>query len=246
MRKKQIDIISLFPEMFQALNYGITGRALETGLLHINYWQPRDYAHNKHRSVDDRPYGGGPGMVMTVQPLQDTIAAAKNAANDNAKVIYLSPQGRVLNQAAVQQLAQQERLILVSGRYEGIDERLIETHIDEEWLIGDYILSGGELAAMVLIDAIVRLLPGALGDEESAKQDSFSVGLLDHPHYSRPEAIDGRVVPDVLISGDHRAIARWRLKQALGHTWLRRPDLLANKPLTEMEQALLDEFIKGK
>lgn len=242
----RIDIVSLFPEMFQALNYGITGRAQETGLLNLNHWQPRDFARNKHRSVDDRPYGGGPGMVMTVQPLQDTIAAAKAAAGTDAKVIYLSPQGRTLNQAAVGQLAQRPRLILVSGRYEGIDERLIAAQIDEEWSIGDYILSGGELAAMVLIDAVVRLLPGALGDEESAKQDSFSAGLLDHPHYTRPEEIDGRCVPEVLTSGDHEAIARWRLKQALGRTWLRRPDLLAERSLSEMEQSLLNEFFENE
>jgi tRNA (guanine37-N1)-methyltransferase len=235
-----VGVVSLFPEMLAALDCGITGRALKKKLLTIEHWNPRDYSQDKHRTVDDRPYGGGPGMVMKVQPLRDAIHAATTAANETARVIHLSPQGRLLTQAAVSEFAQQQRLIFIAGRYEGIDERLIASEIDEEWSIGDYVLSGGELAAMVMIDAITRLLPGALGDDQSAQQDSFADNLLDYPHYTRPETPE---VPTVLVSGDHQAIARWRLQQALGRTWLRRPDMLAKKQLTEMEQALLDEFI---
>ncbi|MGB6977141.1 MAG: tRNA (guanosine(37)-N1)-methyltransferase TrmD [Gammaproteobacteria bacterium] len=234
-----VGIVSLFPEMLDALHYGITGRALETGLLILQHWNPRDYSYDKHRTVDDRPYGGGPGMVMKVQPLRDAIYAAKAAANGAARVVHLSPQGRLLTQNSVAELAQRERLILIAGRYEGIDERLIAAEVDEEWSIGDYVLSGGELAAMVMIDAITRLLPEALGDDQSAQQDSFTNNLLDYPHYTRPESCE---IPAVLLSGDHQAIARWRLQQALGRTWLRRPDLLAKRTLTDTEQALLDEF----
>jgi len=240
----QIGIITLFPEMFQALSYGITGRAIEKKLLTLNYWNPRDYTLDSHRSVDDRPYGGGPGMVMMMPPLRDAIRAAKQKIA-SARVIHLSPQGKRLTQGDVEKFLTQQQLILVAGRYEGIDERLLETAIDEEWSIGDYVLSGGELPAMVLIDAITRLLPGALGDEESAKQDSFAAGLLDHPHYTRPETIDGQRVPGVLTSGNHKAIERWRLKQALGRTWLRRPDLLAERNLSQEEQKLLKEFIEN-
>lgn len=240
----RIGIISLFPEMFQALNYGVTGRAIEKKLIQLNYWNPRDFTHDPHRTVDDRPYGGGPGMVMMVQPLRSAISAAKAVIPAPATVIYLSPRGKLLTQASVMELLARQQLILVAGRYEGIDERLIKTDIDEEWSIGDYVLSGGEFAAMVLLDAMIRQIPGALGDEESAKQDSFSAGLLDHPHYTRPEDIDGKRVPGVLTSGNHQAIARWRLKQSLGQTWQRRPDLLANRTLTELEQSLLKEFIK--
>lgn len=236
--------ITLFPEMFTALEYGITGRALKDNLIQIQCWNPRDFTQNKHRNVDDRPYGGGPGMVMHAQPLQDAIAAAKKAAPQPPKVVYLSPQGKVFNQQAAEDMLQQGSLILLAGRYEGIDERLIESEIDEEWSIGDYILSGGELPAMIMIDAITRLIPGALGHEESAAQDSLSAGLLKYPQYTRPEEFNSNTVPAVLMSGDHQAIERWRLKESLGRTWQRRPDLLAKKNLTRHEQDLLDEFIK--
>lgn len=187
-----IGVISLFPEMFRAITeHGVTGRAVKSGLLQIECWNPRDFTHDKHRTVDDRPYGGGPGMLMMVQPLRDAIHAAKQAAGDGAKVIYLSPQGRKLTQAGVTELATNQKLILVAGRYEGIDERVIQTEVDEEWSIGDYVLSGGELPAMTLIDAVSRLVPGVLGDQASAEQDSFTDGLLDHPHYTRPELLDG-------------------------------------------------------
>jgi tRNA (guanine37-N1)-methyltransferase len=243
----RIDIVSLFPEMFAAVSdCGITRRAVERDLLQLAFWNPRDYATDRHRTVDDRPYGGGPGMVMQVQPLREAIAAARAAAGTPARVLYLSPQGRRLDQRAVRELAARERLILLCGRYEGIDERLIEAEVDEEWSIGDYVLSGGELAAMVLIDAATRMLPGALGHEDSAEQDSFAGGLLDCPHYTRPEVIDGRAVPEVLLSGDHQAIARWREKQALGRTWLRRPDLLEEAGLSPEQQALLEEFLRER
>ncbi len=225
--------------------FGITGRAVRQGLLEVATWSPRDFAHDKHKTVDDRPYGGGPGMLMMVQPLRDAISAAKNWANTEetlAKVIYLSPQGKVFNQQVAVSMASDTNLVLVAGRYEGIDERLIQTLIDEEWSIGDYVLSGGELAAMVIVDAITRLLPGALGHEQSAEQDSFTEGLLDCPHYTRPEDFDGMRVPDVLLSGNHAQIRRWRLKQSLGRTWQRRPDLLQAIKLTEEQQALLTEF----
>ncbi len=222
-----IGVISLFPEMFRAITeHGVTGRAVKSGLLQIGCWNPRDFTHDKHRTVDDRPYGGGPGMLMMVQPLRDAIHAAKQAAGDGAKVIYLSPQGRKLTQAGVTELATNQKLILVAGRYEGIDERVIQTEVDEEWSIGDYVLSGGELPAMTLIDAVSRLVPGVLGDQASAEQDSFTDGLLDHPHYTRPELLDGLAVPEALTSGNHEVIRRWRLKQSLGRTWQRRPELL--------------------
>ena len=241
----RIDVVTLFPEMFAAItDCGITRRAVERGLLHLEFWNPRDYATDRHRTVDDRPYGGGPGMVMQVQPLRDAIAAARAAVSTPAPVVYLSPQGRRLEQKAVRTLAAHERLVLLCGRYEGIDERLIEAEVDEEWSIGDYVLSGGELAAMVVIDATTRMLPGALGHEDSAEQDSFADGLLDCPHYTRPEVIDGRSVPQVLLSGDHQAIALWREKQALGRTWLRRPDLLEEVELSAEQQALLREFTR--
>jgi len=240
----RIDVVTLFPEMLDAVTEsGITGRAVERGLLEVQRWNPRDYATDRHRTVDDRPYGGGPGMVMMVEPLRSAIRRAREDAPQGAPVIHLSPQGRVLNQAGLRELAELPGMILVASRYEGVDERLIEAEIDQEWSIGDYVLSGGELAAMVLIDGVTRLIPGALGHEESAEQDSFSDGLLDYPHYTRPEAFDGRSVPDVLTSGDHQAIHRWRQKQALGRTWLRRPDLLAGLELDEQQQMLLDEFI---
>jgi len=241
----RVDVVTLFPEMVQTLlRFGVTGRAVERGLLAVATWDPRDDTRDRHRTVDDRPYGGGPGMVMKVQPLRDALGRARRAAEPSGKTIYLSPQGRPLNQDGVRELAREPRLILLAGRYEGIDERLIEAEVDEEWSIGDYVLSGGELAALVLIDAVTRLLPGALNDGESAEQDSFMDGLLDCPHYTRPEAIDGRRVPAVLLSGDHAAIARWRRREALGRTWLRRPELLASRLLDAAEQALLNDFIR--
>ena len=240
-----IGVISLFPEMFRAITeHGVTGRAVKSGLLQIECWNPREFTHDKHRTVDDRPYGGGPGMLMMVQPLRDAIHAAKQAAGDGAKVIYLSPQGRKLTQAGVTELATNQTLILVSGRYEGIDERVIQTEVDEEWSIGDYVLSGGELPAMTLIDAVSRLVPGVLGDQASAEQDSFTDGLLDHPHYTRPELLDGLVVPEALTSGNHEVIRRWRLKQSLGRTWQRRPELINNLALTDEQESLLAEYVR--
>lgn len=240
-----IGVISLFPEMFRAITeHGVTGRAVKSGLLQIECWNPRDFTHDKHRTVDDRPYGGGPGMLMMVQPLRDAIHAAKQAAGDGATVIYLSPQGRKLTQAGVTELATNQTLILVAGRYEGIDERVIQTEVDEEWSIGDYVLSGGELPAMTLIDAVSRLVPGVLGDQASAEQDSFTDGLLDHPHYTRPELLDGLAVPEALTSGNHEVIRRWRLKQSLGRTWQRRPELINNLALTDEQESLLAEYVR--
>ncbi|MCP8898004.1 tRNA (guanosine(37)-N1)-methyltransferase TrmD [Gilvimarinus xylanilyticus] len=228
--------------MFDAvLGSGISSRAVKEGRVEVRCWNPRDFTRDRHRTVDDRPYGGGPGMLMKVQPLADAVEDARRWT-EKARVIYLSPQGQVFNQQAAQAMSQGGNLILLAGRYEGIDERLIEAVVDEEWSIGDYVLSGGELPAMVLMDAVIRLLPGALGDAQSAVEDSFTDGLLDHPHYTRPETLDGVGVPEVLLSGDHAKIRRWRLKQALGRTWLRRPDLLQHKDLTEEQQALLTDF----
>jgi len=239
----RIQVITLFPEEFTPLvNLGVTGRGIRTGKVALELLNPRDFATDRHRTVDDRPYGGGPGMVMAVEPLRSTIRAAKSKAG-TAIASLLSPQGRPLDQAAVQELAGRDELILVCGRYEGIDERLIELEIDEEWSIGDYVLSGGELAAAVIIDAVTRLLPGVLGDEQSAQQDSFSEGLLDCQHYTRPEEVEGLTVPPVLLSGDHGAIERWRRKQSLGRTWLRRPELLEGLELDKESEALLAEFL---
>lgn len=237
-------ILTLFPDMFSALEYGITGRALKEKLIKIDCWNPRDFTQNKHRNVDDRPYGGGPGMVMMAQPLQDAIHAAKKAAPRNATVIHLSPQGKRFNHEAALKMRQQENLILIAGRYEGIDERLLELEVDEEWSIGDYVLSGGELAAMIMIDAITRLIPGALGHEDSAEMDSFNSGLLEYPQYTRPESFQGLPVPEILMSGNHQMIERWRLKQSLGRTWQKRPDLLTQRELSPLEQELLAEFKK--
>ncbi|AJC65449.1 MULTISPECIES: tRNA (guanosine(37)-N1)-methyltransferase TrmD [Dickeya] len=238
-----IGVISLFPEMFRAItDYGVTGRAVKNGLLSVQYWSPRDFTYDRHRTVDDRPYGGGPGMLMMVQPLRDAIHAAKAAAGEGARVIYLSPQGRKLDQQGVRQLAAHRKIILVCGRYEGIDERVIQTEIDEEWSIGDYVLSGGELPAMTLIDSVARFIPGVLGHEASAQEDSFADGLLDCPHYTRPEVLEGMDVPAVLLSGNHAEIRRWRLKQSLGRTWLRRPELLKSLALTDEQATLLTEF----
>ena len=240
-----IGIVSLFPEMFQAVSgFGITRRAVESGLLEIDCWNPRDFATDKHRTVDDKPYGGGPGMLMKVQPLRDAISKARQNANPGCPVIYLSPQGRKIDQAALRGLSEQSELILVAGRYEGIDERLLASEIDEELSIGDFVLSGGELPAMVLIDGLTRLLPGAVGDSESVMQDSFSgtdQQRLDYPQYTRPEVIDGLAVPAVLTSGDHQAIALWRKTQALGRTYEKRPDLL--KELGAEEQKLLEAYL---
>ncbi len=239
-----IDVVTLFPEMVEGVTqYGVTGRAVENGLLSVNLHNPRDFTEDRHRTVDDRPYGGGPGMVMQFEPLSQAIQAAR-AEHGAAHVVYLSPQGKRLDQAGIQSLLEHPHLILVAGRYEGVDERLIEAEIDEEVSIGDYVLSGGELAAMVVIDGLARQIPGVLGHEDSADQDSFAAGLLDCPHYTRPEEIAGRKVPEVLQSGDHKAIERWRIKQALGRTWLRRPDLLEQMSLDSDQQTLLEEFIK--
>ncbi|MEM9402969.1 MAG: tRNA (guanosine(37)-N1)-methyltransferase TrmD [Pseudomonadota bacterium] len=238
----QISVVTLFPtEVGRLATYGVVGRALDQGVAQLSCVNPRDFAEDVHRTVDDRPYGGGPGMVMTVPPLREAIAAAR--ANSGGPVIHLSPAGRRFDQVEAGRLAGLEHFVLVAGRYEGIDERLVERDIDEELSLGDFVLSGGEIAAMAVIDAVVRLLPGALGDSESAAQDSFMNGLLDHPHYSRPEAVDDQVVPDVLLSGDHAKIARWREMQSLGRTWQRRPDLLEIQELTAAQQALLDEYI---
>lgn len=242
----RIDVVTLFPQMVTDLaGYGVTGRALESGLFDLGTWNPRDYTHDRHRTVDDRPYGGGPGMVMLIEPLRQAIAEAKKL-NPAAKVVYMSPQGRRFDQKTAEDISQQPGIILVAGRYEGIDERLIELEVDEELSIGDYVLSGGEMAAMVVVDAVTRLLPGALGHQESAEQDSFSAGLLDCPHFTRPEDYQGKQVPPVLLSGDHAAIRRWRLKQALGRTWLRRPDLLQDKVLDEEQQQLLNKFLQER
>lgn len=239
----RFDMVTLFPEMIkETATWGVTGRALELGLVELETWNPRDYTRDRHRTVDDRPYGGGPGMVMKVEPLQEAIRQARDVCALTPLVIYLSPQGRMLDQAAMKRFAALPRLVLVSGRYEGVDERLIEAEIDEEWSIGDYVLSGGELAALVVFDSVVRLLPGVLGHEESAVQDSHMSGLLDCPHYTRPEEVDGRRVPHILQSGNHEMIRLWRLKQSLGRTWLRRPDLLASGLLDVEQENLLEEF----
>jgi len=239
----RFDCVTLFPEMFAAVtDWGVTRRALEQGLWSIALWNPRDFTSDAYRTVDDRPYGGGPGMVMLAEPLERAIAEAKAAAAGEAKVVALSPQGAPLDNARIEAVSRGERLVLLCGRYEGIDERLVRRSVDEEWSIGDYVISGGELAAMVLIDAVVRRLPGALGNEQSAEQESFAKGLLDCPHYTRPETYRGETVPAVLLSGHHAQIERWRLKQSLGRTWLRRPELLERRGMSEAERRLLEEF----
>lgn len=238
----RIDVITLFPEFIEGCaRIGVVGRAQERGLLRVQTWNPREFATDNHRTVDSRPFGGGPGMLMAIEPLRRTLQGARDAA-EPARVVYLSPQGARLTQQKVAQLAQLDRLILLCGRYEGVDERLLENMIDEEISIGDYVLSGGELAAAVLIDAVGRLQDGALNDAQSAEQDSFTDGLLDCPHYTRPVSDVFGAVPPVLMSGDHAAIHRWRRKQALGRTWLRRPDLLARVQLDDEARALLEEF----
>lgn len=237
------DVITLFPEIFDAVtDSGITRRALDRKLWDLHCWNPRDFTQDNHRTVDDRPYGGGPGMVMLVEPLEKAIAAARQRRGDGAKVIYFSPQGRPLTHERVLDLAEGEGAILLCGRYEGVDERLIERCVDEEISLGDFVLSGGEIPALALIDACVRQLPGALNDAGSAVEDSFVAGLLDCAHYTRPEVYENMPVPEVLMSGNHEKIRRWRLKQALGRTWLRRPELLAARALSKEEAKLLEEF----
>ena len=243
----QFDVVTLFPQMFDAVTTsGVTGRAREKGFYQLVAWNPREFAHNAYRTVDDRPYGGGPGMVMMPEPVGRALAAArqrqKSAGVREPRVIHLSPQGRLLNHQRVMELAAEQGMVLLAGRYEGIDERVIAREVDDEISIGDYVMSGGELAAMVVIDCVVRQLPGVLGDAESAREDSFVNGLFDCPHYTRPEVYEGEPVPQVLLSGNHAEIRRWRLKQALGRTWQRRPDLLQQRGLSEDERGLLEEF----
>mgnify|MGYP002639705399 CR=1 FL=1 len=239
----RIDVITLFPELVRAvIEYGVVSRAAEKGLMQLNLWNPRDYTKDKHRTVDDRPYGGGPGMLMKVEPLLACIADVR-LQNPDALLVYLSPQGKLLKQNLINQAVLSQNLILLCGRYEGIDERIIQQEVDEEWSIGDYVISGGELAAMVCVDAITRQIPGALGHEDSAELDSFSAGLLDCPHYTRPETINGLKVPEVLLNGNHKLIQNWRDKQALGKTWKQRPDLLQQMELDDRQKGLLKEFI---
>lgn len=241
----RFDVISIFPEFVHAVvACGIVRRAVESGLIELVTWDPRDFTTDRHRSVDDRPYGGGPGMVMKAEPLRDAIRAARAARPDPAPVVYLSPQGAPLRQRRVEEMAASSGLILLCGRYEGVDERVLESEVDEELSIGDYVLSGGELGAMVVVDAVSRLVPGALGHEDSAPWDSFSSGVLDCPHYTRPEVVDGRRVPEVLLGGDHGAVARWRRREALRRTLLRRPGLLDDAPLDESARREIDELAK--
>ena len=239
----KVDVITLLPELVkQVIGYGVVGRAADQGLLQLKCWNPRDYTRDRHRTVDDRPYGGGPGMLMKVQPLQDTIRAVRQHSPE-ARLIYLGPQGKAVKQETLARQVAEGAVIFLCGRYEGIDERLLQQEVDEEWSIGDYVISGGELAAMVCIDAMTRLIPGALGHAQSAQQDSFSEGLLDCPHYTRPEEFQGMKVPAVLMNGNHRQIQDWREKQSLGRTWQRRPDLLENIDLDDRQQALLNDYI---
>ena len=239
----RIAVVSLFPGMLRdALTHGIVGRALERGLLEVQCFDPRDYAPDVHRTVDDRPYGGGPGMVLKVEPLRTAVRAAVASLPAGSVRVYLGADGRRFEQSMARAASAWPGLVLVAGRYEGVDERFIEAEIDEQWAIGDYVLTGGELPALVVIDAIGRLLPGALGSAESAVQESYTDGLVDWPHYTRPLSLDGRAVPAVLASGDHAAIGRWRLQQALGRTWLRRPELLERRGMNGEERALLEEF----
>jgi tRNA (guanine37-N1)-methyltransferase len=239
----RFDVISLFPDMVQqAARVGVTGKAIENETVILNVWNPRDYTHDKHNTVDDRPFGGGQGMVMKYQPLHDAVTAAKADSFCESKVVYLSPQGKPLTQSLLQEASNLSQLILVAGRYEGIDERFIARDCDEEWSLGDYVISGGELAALIVIDAITRLLPNVLGNVQSALQDSHSDGLLDYPQFTRPECIENSAVPDVLLSGHHKDIAQWRMKQALGRTWQKRPDLLKKKTLSAEQERLLAQF----
>jgi len=240
----RFDVVTLFPEMILGgSSYGVTGKAIEQDVVGLSVWNPRDYTHDKHRTVDDRPYGGGPGMLMKYQHLCDAVNDAKQQTDSkDTKIVYLSPQGKQITQALLIEASQTSQIILVAGRYEGIDERFINSVCDEEWSLGDYVISGGELAALVVIDAVTRLIPGVLGDADSAKQDSYMDGLLDCPHYTRPEQGELGDVPDVLLSGNHQAINRWRMKQSLGRTAIRRPDLLKVEELNTEQEALLEEF----
>ncbi|ADV33581.1 tRNA (guanine-N1)-methyltransferase [Candidatus Blochmanniella vafra str. BVAF] len=237
-------IITLFPEMFNAVtHYGVVGKSVRNGIISVKLWNPREFSRNSYKKVDDYPYGGGAGMLMSSQPLKEAITAAQNTLGEGSKVIYLSPQGKRLNHKYVCKLAQNEKnLILVCGRYQGIDERIIQMKINEEWSIGDYVLSGGELAAMVFIDTIARVLPGTLNNQESKRSNSFFKNRLNYPHYTRPEVFEGMRVPAILLSGNHGQISRWRLKQSLGRTWLKRPDLLKKLNLSKEEKILLTEF----
>lgn len=239
----RFDVVTLFPEMIiEAAGYGVTGRAIEREIVSLSVWNPRDYTSDKHRTVDDRPYGGGPGMVMKYQPLHDAVNGAKQAGSGTAKVVYLSPQGKPITQALLSEACNISQLILVAGRYEGVDERFVKMDCDDEWSVGDYVISGGELGALIVIDAVTRLLPGVLGHEESAQQDSHMNGLLDYPHFTRPEQIVDSSVPDILLSGNHADIEIWRMKQMLGRTWQKRPDLLKNKKLSAAQENLLQQF----
>jgi tRNA (guanine37-N1)-methyltransferase len=240
----RFDVISLFPEMvLDASSYGVTGKAIQKSIVSLSVCNPRDYTHDRHKTVDDRPYGGGPGMVMKFQPLLDAVSGAKQMVDSGScRIVYLSPQGKLISQSLLQEVSQIDQLILIAGRYEGIDERFISQVCDEEWSLGDYVISGGELAALIVVDAVARLVPGVLGDEESAKQDSHFNGLLDCPHYTRPEESELGNVPEVLLGGNHAEIKRWRMKQSLGRTWKRRPDLLEKIQLTAEQTALLSEF----
>lgn len=244
---QRFGVVTIFPEMFEPfLNQGVFGRAVRNGIIQVDIFNPRDYTTDKHRTVDDRPYGGGPGMLMMVQPLTDAISDAKTALGENSLVVYLTPQGKTLNQTAVQSLTQLPNIILVAGRYEGIDERVINALVDQEWSIGDYVLSGGELPAMVLMDSVSRLLPDVLGHSQSAVEDSFANGLLDCPHYTRPEMLNGEAVPSVLLSGNHENIRQWRLTKSLKRTLERRPDLLNYLALTEEQQIILSQLKSGQ
>jgi tRNA (guanine37-N1)-methyltransferase len=239
----RIAVVSLFPQMIrEALDHGVVGRAQERGVFAVDCFDPRDYTNDAHRTVDDRPYGGGPGMVLMVEPMRSAVRAAAALLPPGSRRVYLGADGRRFEQSMARDACRWPGLLLLAGRYEGLDERLIEHEIDEEWSIGDYVLSGGELPALVVIDAIVRLMPGTLGSSESALQESFSDGLVDWPHYTRPQVLDGHEVPAVLASGDHAAVHRWRLQQALGRTWLRRPELLERRGMSEEERELLEEF----
>lgn len=238
-----LSVITLMPDMFSPLELGVTGRAIHQGLATLKLWNPRDWSNRPYRQIDDKPYGGGPGMVMMYEPLTCAIEHAKSLMPSSCKTIYLSPQGKTIRQQDLCQIAENRQShLFIAGRYEGIDERVIQQHVDEEWSVGDFVLSGGELAAMMFIDAILRLLPGALGHSASAEQDSFMNGLLDCPHYTRPASIHGMDVPAVLLGGNHRDIERWRRKQSLGVTWLKRPGLLDNIALTDLDKQLLVEF----
>lgn len=238
-----LGVITLIPEIFSSLNYGVTGRAIEKGLVKVDYWNPRDWSSRPYRQIDDKPYGGGPGMVMMYEPLHQAIIFAKSQMPDNCKTVYLSPHGRPIKQASLNTIAKKfEPVLFLAGRYEGIDERVITHHVDEEWSLGDFVLSGGEIAAMACIDALARLLPGSLGHAASAFDDSFMNGLLDYPHYTRPAVINNEAVPNVLLGGNHNAIERWRRKQSIGITWLKRPDLLNNLELSNEDKQLLAEF----